>query len=1701
QIFEHPTVAELARVAGRTGDLSVRAEQGVVTGEVPLTPVQHWFFGEEVPARHHWNQALLLDARAPLDPVLLERAWTALAGHHDALRMRFTHAADGWRQENAPDGEPVRVERIDLASVPAEEQPAEIDRAGARVQRSLDLAAGPLLRVALFERGTDRPQEMLVVIHHLVVDGVSWRVLLEDLETAYGQLSRGEAVALPAKTTSFRDWALRLAEHARSGGFDAELAYWEAGAGGSTPIPVDHPARTGANTVASARTVAVELTEEETAALLSEVPAAYHTQVNDALLAALAATLGEWTGGAARVELEGHGREEHLLPGTDLSRTVGWFTTLYPVVLEAGGSPGDTLKRVKERLRAAPERGIGYGGLRHLASGEARDRLAALPRPQVAFNYLGQLDRAASAETKTLFSLASGAVGDMTDPASTRPHLLTVNAGVEGGRLRVGWTYGEAVHRRGAVERLAERYVEALRELIAHCTSEEAGGWTPSDFPLAGLDQAALDALLGRGRDVEDVYPLTPMQEGMLFHALYSPEGGAYVEQFGFELEGTLDVEAFRRAWQGVAERHTVLRSGFAWEGVERPVQVVRRGGEVPLAVEDWRGVPAEEWEERLEAYLRADRAEGLALERGPLMRLALFRTEEERYRLVWTHHHLVLDGWSLPLVFREVVALYDAAVEGVEARLGEARPYRAYLAWLAGRDTAASEAYWRAELAGFEAATPLAADRRAEGAAGHPSYDTRSALLDEADTRRLQGLARRHGLTANTVVQGAWALLLSRYSGEEDVVFGGVVSGRPAGLEGVEEMVGLFINTLPVRVRVRPRTPVGTWLREIQEREAERREHEHTPLVQVQKWSGVPAGEALFESLLVFENYPLEDVLGQRERRLRVRTLGSREQTGYPLTLAVFPGERMVLHAQYDRARFDADSVERMLGHLATLLRGIAARPGSPLDELPLLDAAERERVVEEWNDTAAARPARPVHRLFAEQASRTPAAVAVKCGAERVTYAELDARAGRLARRLRALGAGPEARVGVALRRGVDSVATLLAVWKAGAVYVPLDPAYPAERLTYLLEDSGAALLVTDRESESRLPFTPARVVRVDEEGEAPGEEEAAGPGEEAGCGSLAYVIYTSGSTGRPKGVGVEHGSLANLLLSAREAMGEDAGEVPALAPLSFDISLFEVLFPLLAGGTARMVPAERVSDPDALAEEVAEAATVHAVPALMGPLVRALRGRGAPGPLRFLVGGDRIPSELVAEMREAFPAAQVHVMYGPTETTVLTSTLAVPAGEAVAGSTMGRPLGNVRTYVCDAWGEPAPVGVAGELYIGGVQVARGYPGRPELTAERFVPDPFGGGPGARLYRTGDRVRWRADGVLEFLGRTDSQVKVRGFRIEPGEVEAALERHPAVLAAAVVVREDGPGERRLVGYYTSAGEAPPAAELRAHLKAQLPEHMVPAALVALERLPLTAHGKLDRRALPAPEARVSDGEYERPRTEAEATLAGVWAEVLKRERVGVHDDFFELGGDSILSIQVVSRARRAGLHLTPRQLFENPSVAALAAVVGVTAGPAAEQGEVAGEVPLTPVQHGFFEQEVPERHHWNLPVLLTPREPLEPAALERALSRLAEHHDALRMRFREAEGEWRQENAPAGAPVPLDVFDLSALPEAERAAAIEREGARGQRSLDLADGPLFRAALFGLGAGGQRLLLVAHHLVMDGVSWRVLTEDLATA
>ncbi|HEY9417978.1 MAG TPA: amino acid adenylation domain-containing protein, partial [Pseudonocardia sp.] len=1705
-IFLHQTISELSTAV----DLEAVAEpaRAEPVGPTPLSPIQSWFFDTELATPHHYSMSMLSELTEDLDQDTLRAALDAVVSHHDALRMTFQQVDDRWVQDVVPVGPGAAFERRDLAGLDDDAVRAAMDETALAAQSGMDLAAGPLLRAVLFTFGPGRGAQLFLAIHHLVVDGVSWRILLEDLETSYRRIQSGGPADLQPETTSHRAWANALIEETRSGAFDQDLPFWA----DTHLVPADLPTdRSGPNSIEAARTVSVRLDREHTAALLRQVPQVYRTQVNDVLLSALGQVLARWVGrDRVLIGMEGHGREEEFLGGVDLSRTVGWFTTEYPVALTLPhGDWGQVLKSVKEQLRSVPRRGLSYGALRYLSAPEspAAVVLRSHSLPQVSFNYHGSFG--APSGSAGLYRGWQEPIGRDTDARSIRPGLLEVTGQVEDGELELAWTYSCEIHDESTVQHLADEMNEALREIVQHCAAPGTGGRTPSDYPLARLDQADVDRIVGDGRDIEDIYPLTPLQAGMLFHSLVDAEGQAYFNQLRIRLSGVTDPSTFGAAWQRVVDQNPILRTSLVWQDVVEPVQVVHRQVTLPVTHYDWRRLSETDRERELERVLAEDVCARLDLTVAPLMRLGIARLSEDEVLVVWTSHHVLMDGWSTGGLFVEACEQYGALVAGREPQSIVRRPFRDYLQWLGQRNHRDAESYWRRVLAGFDATTPLPYDHPAVEAHRTESAASIPVGLSPEESARLHELARRSGLTLNTVVQGAWALLLSRYAGERDVMFGTTVSGRPAELPGVETMVGMFINTVPTRVTVPDRQGVVAWLRGLQDEQIESRNVDFVSLAHLQACSDLPAGVALFDSVLVFENYPVAAaaVTGAGLQVLEVEAL---DTSNFPLTLCAYLDDRLSFNLGYDPRLFEASTASRMAGQLIRLLVGIADDPTRPVSQLPWISPDERRQVLVEWNDTDHGLPAGTVASLFADQVLRTPDQTAVVFGEVELSYAELDARANRVAGRLVQLGVRPEDRVGLLMNRSVDSVIAVLAAVKTGACYVPVDLRAPLERVRLVFGEADVSVVLTDRTWQSTAASVHGGELVVMDDELTTDQLPVDPPVADVHPDNLVYVEYTSGSTGTPKGVAVRHRDVVALAFD-RRFDGEAHRRVLMHSPLAFDASTYELWVPLLRGGCVVIAPKDL--DVDTLRHEISSRGvsglwmTSGLFQAVAHESPDCLLGVG-----EVWTGGDVVPSAAVRQVQQACPDLVVVDGYGPTETTTFATAHRMPAGGLVpAAVPIGGPLDNMQAYVLDEVMRPVPPQVPGELYIAGAGLARGYLNRPGMTAQRFIADPFGP-PASRMYRTGDIVRWTVEGALEFVGRADEQVKIRGFRVELGEIEACLAGHADVAQAAVIARGDQRGAQRLVAYIVPRlGEpavdgVPDAATLKAHLAGVLPDYMVPSVFVLLPELPLTPNGKLDRRALPAPEIDQGRSVYVPPRTELERIVAQAWAEVLGLERVGIEDNFFELGGDSLVSIRVISRLRAAcAVEVSPRALFTNPTVAGLAAAVAELTGDAGALLAIPpvsrdGDLPLSFAQQRlwFLDQFEPNSTEYLTPLALRLRGVLSVPALDAALTDLVARHESLRTTFDSVDGRASQVVHPP-APVRAPLHDLSDLPPDEREAGLHRMLAQqSATAFDLREGPLLRIRLVRLAADEHALLVIMHHIITDGWSMQVLIEEL---
>jgi amino acid adenylation domain-containing protein/non-ribosomal peptide synthase protein (TIGR01720 family) len=1727
-VFERKTVAGLAEVAvivGEGADAVVLEElDGGGVGWMPLPP-----FGVAMIERgggwSRFHQAVTLELPLGIDRAGILATVTAVVDRHDVLRSTLVHDDRGWGLEVAGTGA-VDVDAL-LTRADTDSAATVFDDAVG----TLDPTAGRMLALVWVDRGPDEAGTLTVAAHHLVIDGVSWRILVPDFVSAWAQVSGGVDPSLPEVGTSMRRWTHALVDAAASEARLAELPLWRSIADTEDPVLGDRPFDPAVDVVATLERVNIELAPDVTRTLLTTVPEIFRGGVGDGLLAGLAMAVTRLrsergvTAPATLVQLEGHGREEAVVPGADLGRTVGWLTSLFPVRLDltgidvdaafAGGPQlGDAVKAVKEQMLALPDRGMGWGLLRYLNS-ETAAELVELGTGQISFNYLGRVDTGEVPDEMKSLGWLPAAHGELSapgDPDMAANKTIDINAIVldtdEGGVLSASFAFPTGAVSADTVERLAGLWSDALSALATYSEAPGSGGLTPSDVPLVRLSQSDISSFEGRYPELTDIWSLSPLQQGLLFHALFADASiDVYTMQVVLDLAGEVDAERLHRAAQTLLDRYENLRTSFTATADGETVQIVQQNVRLPWNTLDLSHLDGLERDAALVDALAADQRRHFDVSTAPLLRFLLVRITPTTYKLAMTNHHVLLDGWSLPLVMKELLYLY--AAQSSTASMPRVRSYRSYLAWLDRQDPAVSLSAWTRALDGVEEPTFVAQPSVGREISSRSAEAEKSVDVDT--TAALVALGGRLGVTVNTLVQAAYGLLIAHVTGRTDVVFGATVSGRPAALPGVESMIGLFINTIPVRVRFDPADTVENYLVRIQGEQADLLDHHHVGLVDIQRAIGVGN---LFDTLTIFESYPVDEAqLTQQAAAIdgmTVEGVSSNDNTHYPLTLLVVAEDRISFTLKYISDLFDPAYIDSVLARLVGILETFVSDTTVAVGDIDLLGSAERTRVIETWNDTAHEVDAGVMlTEQFRARVAANPDATAVVFEDATVTYAEFSDRVNCLARHLVSLGVGPQSLVALGMRRGIDLMVGIYAVLEAGGAYVPIDPDHPADRIEYILDTAEPVVVLSTSHDREGLPerFPILELDTVGLTGYPNGALTDADRLAPVRPGNTAYVIFTSGSTGRPKGVAVSHRAVVNEMAWMVHQYSLDENDVYLQkTATTFDVSLWGFFLPLWVGATVVLATPDGHRDPEYVAERIARhgVTVTDFVPSMLTVFAAYATEEQCRSLRHVYVVGEALPPETVTDFR-AITSAGIHNLYGPTEAAV-TVTFWETEPEDVSTVPIGAPEWNTQAYVLDGRLHPVAAGTAGELYLAGTQLADGYLGRVDLTMDRFVANPFSAA-GERMYRTGDLVRWRpgpdAVGVLEYIGRTDFQVKFRGQRIELGEIETALLAHPDVNQATAVVATTGAGDQ-LVGYVVPApGSTLDPAEVRTFVGGALPKYMVPATVMVLAEFPLNTSGKLDRKALPEPVFEVR--EFRAPATPVEEIVAEIYAELLGVQRVGSNDDFFDLGGNSLIATRVAARVSAAlGKKVGVRDLFEASTVAALAARAESRIDDANDvplRRRPAGQtVPLSLAQQRMWvlNRLDPESGAYNMPLALRLRGELDVAALQTAVSSTVERHEALRTRYPEdANGSPYQEFVDAGSVVP----DLTPIDAPNDSDTAERIRALVYEGFDVTVAPPVRGALFRFGPDEYVFVIVMHHISGDGASMAPLARDVMTA
>ncbi|WJM07716.1 non-ribosomal peptide synthetase [Paenibacillus sp. PK1-4R] len=1688
-LFKYPTISQLSL---HVKPIRRTIDQGEITGETALTPIQHWFFESSFAYPHHFNQSVMFYRKERFNEETVYQVLQKLAEHHDALRMVFCKTEQGFSAltRAIQDGGLFTLDVFDFKDA---ENPTQVVEAKATgIQAGIDLENGPLMKAGLFQ--CEDGDHLLLAVHHAVVDGVSWRILMEDFALGYEQTGKSEEIRFPAKTDAYRTWSEQLAAYAQSPEIAKERAYWQA-VEQMEVLAVPKDMEADVTTQYDSESLFVRLTPEETELLLKRVHRAYNTEMNDILVTALGIALHKWTGHErVRINLEGHGRES-IGTDIDITRTVGWFTTKFPVVLEpeTDRDLAYQIKQVKENLRRIPNKGLGYGICRYLSKSE--DGLVWSAEPEINFNYLGQFDDDVNQDEIGISSYSSGS------PASdrqARSFVLDINGMVLDGALSLDLSYSQKQYRKETMEALAQQLEHSLRDLIIHCAGKENTELTPSDVQFKGLTIAELEQIAQRSghlSEIENIYSLTPMQKGMWFHSALDRQTSAYFEQTRFTMRGALDVKLFERSWMELAKRHLVLRANFVKGPAGEPLQIIYRDKPVGFEYEELLHLQVDEKQAYLDKKAEEDKLRGFDMEHDALVRFTILRTEEQSYHVLWSFQHILMDGWCLAQLTQELFEAYSALTSGEQSAGDKGSDYGAYIEWLEKQDDQAASAYWMGFLAGYEGQTVLPGQKEL-APNGRFTADHVTAELGKDLSERMDRVAKQRLVTVNTLLQAIWGVMLQKYNGTNDAVFGSVVAGRPAEIPGIESMIGLFINTVPVRVTSEADTVFADLMAKLQERALESGRYDYYPLYEIQARS--VQKQNLINHIIAFENYPVDEQMeqagDQQHGDLTIADVQMEEQTNYNFNVTVVPGDEIEIRFDFNAEVFDKDSIERLKGHLVHLLEQVADNPEITVGELELVTEEEKADLLGRFNDTTTEFPrGKTLIQLFEEQAARIPDAAAISLNGQELTYRELNERVNRLAHTLRSHGISKDRLVAIMAERSIEMVVGMLAAHKAGSAYVPIDPEYPEERIRFLIEDSGAQVMLTQSRLRERLAGSDS-VIFLDDESFYHEDRTNLNPGNEAT--DLACIIYTSGTTGKPKGNLVSHRNIVRIVRNTNYIDITERDHVLQLSSYSFDGAIFDIFGALTNGARLVLVPHETLLEIGQLADLIQrERISVMLITTaffnvLVDVNVDCLRDVRA-----ILFGGERVSVGHVRKALAHIGPGRLNHLYGPSESTVYTTYLPVDfVDESAVTVPIGRPISNTTVYIVDSQNKLLPIGVAGELCVGGEGLVGGYNNRPELTAEKFVDHPFV--PGERMYRTGDLAKWLPDGTIEYVGRTDDQVKVRGFRIELGEIEAQLQKVEGIRKTTVFARENTSGEKQLCAYYEADRDLP-AAELKSVLSQELPAYMIPAYLIQLERLPLTTNGKVDRRSLPAPEESLQPGEGRTPpRTPLEASLAEIWKSVLGLEHIGVHDNFFDLGGHSLRATTLVSKVHQElNVELPLRDVFRYSTIEEMALALSRIEEQLFSSIPLADErayYPLSSAQKRLFilNQLEGADQSYNMPGVLLLEGSIDHSLLEKAFRGLIKRHETLRTGFEIVQGEAVQRIYES-----VDFAVECRHANEEEASAVVQAFIR---PFDLAKPPLLRAELVELAADRYLLMFDMHHIISDGVSMDVFVEEL---
>ncbi|OHU92273.1 MULTISPECIES: non-ribosomal peptide synthetase [Pseudoalteromonas] len=1572
-MFDYQSIQELVENCDVNQAKHISKEEGILEGDVALSPIQKRFFEFGDTDIHHYNQAVLLDVNIQLDETLLHRLATTLVKQHDALRLRFVKEGQQWQQyylgldDDILPEQLVGIHRSDISALALEQVPAHVETVCNQWQASLDLQNGPIMRWVWFDANGNGRDQLAIIIHHLAVDGVSWRILFEDFNRLLTHSATGDELTLEGKGSSYRDWVESLAGYIDTEKGQADLQYWLAqseNALSTADFFTDNALPAKTYQLCEMKSAQVQLSKQCTEKLLKHCHQAYGTNINDLLLTALVTSYYHATGNSNLVvDLEGHGREI-LNSDIDITKTLGWFTSIYPVhfALSQPDKLGQCIKDVKTALHSVPNKGVGYGIFRYVNEHET---LKNISHGQVVFNFLGDTSAGDSSKGNQHVSLSKNAFGDTVSKQRSAKSAVTVNGSVSFEQLTFTFQYPSQwqTHK---IAQWQDNFVAVLEALVEHCQDTPRLGFTPSDFALLSASSAQVDDITHNLQskqhvaldNIQDIYPLTPLQSGILFETqLAHEEGnmGVYLTQSVIGIHGRVDVDVLQRAWAHIVHHYDALRMLVLNHDVTDmniALQVILKQVNIHIEEYDLPEQSDQELKQICEHTQQQNKLSGIKIDASPLTRLSVFKGAESSY-LLFELHHIVMDGWAKNIVFSNLFELYQSLLHGTDYQLPVTARYGSYVKALLSREQEKESLYWRDYLSHFEEKTPLPLQHlNRQNQTPRRAFNTASFSFSKETTAQLEQLNKTHRLTMSTVLQFVWGTLLHLHSGKNSVTFGSVSSGR-AGIghiQHIDQLVGLCINTTPTCITFDPASSLLAQLKQMQTRELAKLSYESTPLTAVQNTLGIKTNDDFFQTLFVYENYPVEEVITAQEQ---IKGISGEDSPNYPLTVKGVLFEQLSVTLTWDCSYFSESSITQLMSQFEAIMLQLLAYPQQSIQTLSLLSDKQKQAVLGYGNKNKYFTQQRSIHECFIEQVERQCERVALVYQSEHLSYQQLYERSDVLARYLRQLGVQSGSVVGICAERSIDMVVAVLAVLQSGGACLAIDSANSDERLAYMLQDSHASLVLTQSALTHKfagLENVQTQLIAIDEQWDEITNTVVTNTTEHERClqdikpDDTAYVIYTSGSTGKPKGVMVTHQNVCRLFESVRDEFDFGCEDVWTLFhSCAFDYSIWETWGALFHGGKLVIVPSQTTKSTEDFYQLLQDqkVTVLNQTPSALKELIKVDQDKQAALSLRYLMfGGEAldVASLLPWVERHSDVSPQLVNLYGITETTVVITYQKITKEDIYQNqfsSRIGKPLSDLGVAVLDHRGELVPVGVAGELHVWGGGVSNGYLNRTQLSQEKFVENPFvpkDADDYSLMYKTGDLVCWRDDGTLDYLGRIDTQVKIRGYRIELGEIEAQINRHPDIKDSTVLVREHL-GNKHLIAYYVIDKKEQKTSfevqgEVRKQLQKSLPVYMQPTAFVAVEQIPQTINGKVDRRRLELIEVEFGSNQtYVAPRNDMERQLVSIWSQVLglKAEDIGMNSNFFELGGHSLMATQLISKLRNQFNVEVPMKAFFN--------------------------------------------------------------------------------------------------------------------------------------------------------------------------------